>query len=96
MSSGEQDALRELINCVEKMTELSPHAELMVWRETRDWLHLALQEYKAALSHEPGDTEWFWEEYAKAVRIALTPRPPDNAPQTTVSGGVRPEQEKKP
>ena len=59
MSSEERDALQELVNCVEKMVALSPHAEFEVWRETRDWLHAAWLEYRTALSKPPPDHEDF-------------------------------------
>jgi len=59
MSSGERNALQELVNCVEKMVGLSPHADFEVWRETRDWLHAAWLEYRTALSKPPPDHEDF-------------------------------------
>ena len=55
--TGERDALRELINCAEKMVGVAYDADRLVWVETRDWLGAALQEYQAVLS-QPAPVEY--------------------------------------
>ena len=48
--SGERNALHELINCVEKMVGVKYSADQVVWVDTRNYLGMALQEYRTARS----------------------------------------------